>query len=220
LRRLSRKDSRDVDRRAFASLRIPSICLMENAGAEAARVALELLGDARGRVVCVCGPGGNGGDGMVVARRLAIERVDVEILRFGASPEGDSRTQASICEAMGLPMIQLDGTASVARAAGGLSRAALIVDALYGTGLTRALDGDAAALVEAMNASGAPVLALDVPSGLDCDTGRPFGACVRAAVTVTFVAEKAGFADPGSRAFTGEVRVAGIGAPAEWPPPR
>jgi NAD(P)H-hydrate epimerase len=190
---------------------------MENAGAEAARIALAAPSWRSGRVVCVCGPGGNGGDAMVVARRLAIEGVDVELATFGPTPVGDAGVQAAICAAMGLRFNEILDSADAARTLDARSAPTLVVDGLYGTGLTRALDGVAASLVEAMNASGAPILALDVPSGLDCDSGEPHGPCVRATVTVTFVAEKVGFANPASRAFTGDVRVVGIGAPAQWP---
>jgi NAD(P)H-hydrate epimerase len=190
---------------------------MENAGAEAARIALQTLAARRGDVLCVCGPGGNGGDAMVVARHLAIAGVDVSLATFGAQPSGDAGVQAAICVAMGLRTRRILDCTDAARACCADDAPALIVDGLYGTGLTRALDGTAAALVDAMNASGAPILALDVPSGLDCDTGEPTGPCVRATVTVTFVAEKTGFANPASRAFTGEVRTVGIGAPREWP---
>lgn len=188
---------------------------MENAGAEAARAALDMLAGRAGRVLCVCGPGGNGGDALVVARRLAIEGVEVAIARFGPAPVGDAGTQLAVCSAMRLPTSEmLDSEAAAGLCA---TRPALVVDGLYGTGLARAIDGVAAQIVAAMNASGAPILALDVPSGLDCDTGEPLGPCVRATTTVTFVAPKIGFANPASRAFTGEVRVASIGAPAEWP---
>jgi len=190
---------------------------MENAGAEAAREALALLERRRGRVILVCGPGGNGGDALVVARRLAIAGVPVEIATFGGEPAGDAAVQLHVCRAMGLRIREVRQASDAAALFDG-APPALVVDGLYGTGLTRALDGVAAALVDAMNACGAPILALDVPSGLDCDTGEPLGPCVRASVTVTFVAEKTGFANPASRAFTGEIRVASNGAPLDRPP--
>ena len=188
---------------------------MENAGAGAARIAQELVPLSTTRVVCVCGPGGNGGDAMVVARHLAIGGWNVQLVRFGPDPSGDADAQLAICAAMGLRSRRILCSGDVPTALA--ENPSLIVDGLYGTGLTRALDGTAAALVDAMNATGAPILALDVPSGLDCDTGAPLGPCVRAAVTATFVAPKLGFVNPASRAWTGEVRVVGIGAPLAWP---
>jgi len=217
LRALSRKESREIDERAARVLGIPSICLMENAGAGAARIALELA--RKGRVLCACGPGGNGGDAMVVARHLAIAGADVDLLRVGQHPSGDAAVQLAICAAMGLKSIWIHDPTTATHLFDGGATPALVVDGLFGTGLTRAPDGAAAALIAAINSSGIPVLALDLPSGLDCDMGAPLGPCIRAAVTATFVAPKLGFAAPGSRAFTGDVRVLGIGAPAAWPPP-
>jgi NAD(P)H-hydrate epimerase len=118
---------------------------------------------------------------------------------------------------MGLPFYVLGARDDASRI--GLQRGdyGLVVDALFGTGLTRALADDAAGLVSALNASGSPILALDLPSGLDCDTGEPLGACVRAAATATFVAPKLGFSNPASVAYTGAVHVVPIGAPLDWP---
>jgi NAD(P)H-hydrate epimerase len=92
-------------------------------------------------------------------------------------------------------------------------RTNLIIDAIFGTGLSRPPSNKVAEVIDNINQSFAQVLAIDVPSGLDCDTGEPLGACVKATKTVTFVAEKVGFANPTSRKYTGEVVVAGIGCP-------
>jgi NAD(P)H-hydrate epimerase len=195
---------------------------MENAGAGAARIASDML--ARGpRVVAVaCGPGQNGGDGFVVARHLAVEGRRPRILLLPASgggePAGDAAVNLAACRAMGLPILTVRSAADLAAAAGELAGANLVVDALFGTGLSRALSGEAAELVRAVCASRRPVLALDIPSGLDCDTGEPTGPCVRADVTATFLAPKRGFANPAARQFTGEVRVVPIGCPIDWPP--
>ena len=88
-----------------------------------------------------------------------------------------------------------------------------MVDALLGTGLTRPVEGTLQAVIEAMNRSGKPILALDLPSGLDADSGQPLGVAVRAQATVTFVAPKLGFAAPGADAYTGKVTVVDIGVP-------
>jgi NAD(P)H-hydrate epimerase len=190
---------------------------MESSGAGAARIALELA--RNGRVLCVCGPGGNGGDAMVVARHLAIAGLGADLVHVGPPPGGDAGLQLAICAAMGLESRWMKDPTAALRMFDGRPAPTLIVDGIYGTGLARALDATAAALVEAINASGVPVLALDLPSGLDCDTGEPLGPCIRAAVTATFVAPKLGFSNAASRAFTGEIRVVGIGAPADWPLP-
>jgi NAD(P)H-hydrate epimerase len=217
MRAISREESRALDRRATEVFGVPSLCLMENAGAGAARVALELLGPRPGPTVCLCGPGNNGGDGLVVARHLAVARRPVSVLllpaRGGGEPGGDAGVQLRCCRALGLRTEVL----RPGRVAAQLGRAALFVDALFGTGLTEALSGLAAEVVDALAAGTVQVLALDVPSGLCCDTGRPLGPCVRATVTATFAAPKLGFEVPASREWTGEVRVVGIGAPVDWP---
>ena len=94
-----------------------------------------------------------------------------------------------------------------------LAEADWVVDALLGTGLSRPVEGHLAAAIEALNRSGKPILALDLPSGLDADTGRPLGVAVRAEATATFVAPKLGFDAPGAAAYTGEVAVIDIGVP-------
>jgi NAD(P)H-hydrate epimerase len=219
LRRLSRKESREVDEAATRLLGIPSICLMENAGAGAARVALAMLGAGRD-ALCVCGPGGNGGDALVVARHLRIAGVRVRAVSWGRPQEGDAGVQLEICRAMRIPHVRAGTPSDVEQALAGCGAGTLVVDGLYGTGLERAVTGPSAQVVLAVNASGRRVLALDVPSGLDCDSGEPMGACIRAEHTATFAAPKLGFANPASRAWTGEITVVPIGAPADPDPPR
>lgn len=215
MRRLSRKESNEVDRRACRDLAIPSICLMENAGAGAAAIAMGMLSGRATEALCVCGPGGNGGDAMVVARHLAIAGVGVEVVLIEPPRSADAGVQLAICRAMRLRLsLRADSWGPLGARLRGTG---LIVDGIFGTGLTRAPDEGAACAIAAINESGTPVLALDLPSGLDSDTGEPLGACVRADVTATFVAPKLGFANPGSRPYTGEVRIVGIGAPLEWP---
>ena len=217
MRALSRKESTAVDVRACVELRIPSLCLMENAGAGAARIATEMLVGRSGGVVCVCGPGGNGGDAMVVARHLAIAGARVELLLIERPASGDAVVQLAICEAMRLECRQTRDLRAISEFLDEDRPPALIVDGLFGTGIARPIGGVASDLVTAVNESGAPVLSLDLPSGLDCDSGLPLGPCVRADVTATFVASKLGFSNPASLAWTGEVRIVSIGAPVEWP---
>ena len=207
-----------MDEAATRLLGIPSICLMESAGAGAARVALGMLGPGCD-VLCVCGPGGNGGDALVVARHLSIAGVRVRAVSWGRPPVGDAGVQLAICHAMRVPHATADSPAGFAQILASCGPATLVVDGLYGTGLERAISGPSAQVVEAVNASGLRVLALDLPSGLDCDSGEPMGACIRADHTATFAAEKLGFANPASRAWTGEITVVPIGAPVDLDPP-
>ncbi len=220
---ISREDSRAVDRTATERYRIPSICLMENAGAGAARVAVAMLDGRAGDVFVVAGPGQNGGDALVVARHLALADYSIRIAllgpRDGTDPREDAGVQLTIVRAMGFPVLDLREAAAQERVAAAAGAADLLVDGLFGTGLDRPLDGLAAGIVQTINGSGSDVLALDVPSGLDCDTGEPLGACVRATVTATFVAPKVGFAAPGAAEHTGRIEVVSIGAPRTWSAP-
>jgi NAD(P)H-hydrate epimerase len=207
---LGRDAVRRVDRTAIEEYGIPGIVLMENAArglADEARQRLEATGSAR--VIVVCGRGNNGGDGYALARHLHNAGLAPRLATLGVPrPGSDAAVNASICRRMGLP---IDDAGMLATA----PAVDLVVDAVFGTGLDRAVTGPAADAIAWMNEQTAPVLAVDVPSGLDCDTGRPLGPTVRAACTVTFVAPKPGFLELDAQPFVGEVVVADIGAPAE-----
>jgi NAD(P)H-hydrate epimerase len=211
--RLTRRQVREVDRRAIDEYHVPGIVLMENAARGAAEVAWEMLDRRAANVTIVCGGGNNGGDGLAVARHLHNRGADVHIL-LAIDPDkysGDALVNWQIVQAMGLEV-------ETARACGELLSpyaCSLIIDALFGTGLSQPPRPDARSLIEQMNRAEVPILAIDLPSGLDCDTGEALDLAVRATRTVTFVAEKAGFANPDSREYTGEVSVADIGCPKE-----
>ena len=207
---LSRQQVREVDRLASERYGIPGIVLMENASTGAARVALAMLRGNR-RALILCGGGNNGGDGLAIARHLHNRGIKVLIATTvdAASYKGDAAINMNIVRQMNLP-IQPASPDLICQWQGGL-----IIDAIFGTGLSQPPRGDFAAMVNAVAQNGAPVLAIDLPSGLDCDTGEPLGSAIRAKATVTFVAAKKGFANPASRPYTGRVIVSGIGAPRE-----
>src|SRR5436309_3739205 len=166
----------------------PGHVLMERAGAGTARVLRERLRRPRGRVGVVGGRGNNGGDGFVVARHLRRARVPVEVW-LAARPEevrGDAARMLAAWRRARGAVRALATPADVEALARRLARAAAVVDALFGTGLNAPVAGVAAAVIAAINACGAPVLAVDIASGLSADTGRPLGAAVRATVTATF----------------------------------
>ena len=216
---LSRDQVRAVDRCAIESLGVPGVVLMENAGRQAADAAEALLRDIGGRsVAIVAGAGNNGGDGFVVARHLAMRGVGVVTFLVAAAEKvaGDAAVNLGILRKLEHDVREVRGD-SLADLARTLSEFDLLVDAVGGTGIRGALRGDVATAVEQINAAGKPVLAIDIPTGLDCDTGQAPGPTVRARATVTFVARKKGFDAPGAKAYTGEVRVADIGVPARCP---
>jgi len=210
--RLTRAQVREVDRRAIDEYGVPGIVLMENAAIHAADIAWEMLGRHSDRhVIIFCGYGNNGGDGLAIARHLHNRGVSVELtFAMSKSTTPDFDTNLRIVRAMGLEMHAIEDSDIAI-----WGEPALVVDAILGTGATTAPRGQAKLGIEIIaRETRSPVLAIDLPSGLDCDTGEPLGdTCVRAARTVTFVAEKAGFANPASRQYTGEITVADIGSP-------
>ncbi len=216
---LSREQIRDVDRRAIAS-GVPGLVLMENAGRGATEVALRLLSEsARAeslrRVVVACGAGNNGGDGFVVARLLRTRGVEAEVFSFAPRSvlRGDALDNAKAFEAIGGTIH--DGTKSggVGEFARAAARANLTVDALLGTGATRQVEGLFAEVIDALNAVPCPILALDVPSGLDAETGAVLGRAVRASHTVTFAFPKLGLYSTSGHEHSGEIVVRDIGIP-------
>ena len=215
LRPLSREEVRGIDARALGDFQVPTILLMENAGRGAAAWLLGRSGGRRGRVVLACGPGNNGGDGGVVARHLDAWGFEVRVIWFAdpARLRGDAAVQRDILDRSEIPIEVVDDSTPLDRIDALWSGADWLVDALLGTGLTRPVDGLLGRAIGSMNRSGRPILALDLPSGLDADTGEPLGVAIRAAATATFVAPKLGFAREGAAAYTGEVVVIDIGAP-------
>ncbi|MCS6866816.1 MAG: NAD(P)H-hydrate epimerase [Gemmataceae bacterium] len=216
---LTRAQVRELDRRAIETFGVPGVVLMENAGRNCAEWLMR-LNPHRQPVVIVCGPGNNGGDGLVMARHLDNAGWPVRVHLF-ASPPRDPTSEAAINHAIvrhsQIPLVHSPvdrlEPAQLEQLHSELANAEWIVDALFGTGLSKPLGPPFDGLVQAVQASGKPVLAVDIPSGLDCDTGEPLGVCIRATHTATFVAAKRGFLNPNSRAWTGAVQVIDIGAP-------
>ncbi len=207
---LTREQSRQLDRDVIEGAGVPSVILMENAGRGAADVILQQFPTARGLLV-VCGNGNNGGDGFVVARRWLTMGRQVVVCLFDAgeklSPEATVMLDAY--RAVGGCVIgDEDETWGHA-----LSQSDVIVDALFGTGLTRQLQGVHAEMVHRINGAGKPVVALDLPSGLDADTGQVLGECVRATLTVTFGCAKRGCFTFGGAQLSGRVCTVDIGVP-------
>lgn len=210
---LAAAEVREIDRRAIEEYGLPGIALMENAGRGCAE--LLLARGVHGPVVVCCGPGNNGGDGFVIARHLELAGCDVRVL-LCADPgrlRGDAAVNARVLQRSGLPVETLTTAPPPEVLDARLQPAEWIVDALLGTGSRGAVREPLRSAVAAINRSGRRVLAVDLPSGLDADTGVPGDPCVRADVTATFVAWKRGFAAATAPAYLGEVVVIGIGVP-------
>ena len=189
-----------------------------NAGRQIADVARAMLDRVEFRhCLVLAGRGNNGGDTFVAARHMAIHGYLCEVILIGNRDDvkGDAATNLGIFQAMGGYVRGLDGDAGeiLRELAPTFCGADLIIDGLLGTGTQDEIREPYAGVITAVNKTGCPVIAIDLPSGLDCDTGRPLGPTIRAAKTVTMAARKAGFQNPESRQFTGEIIVADIGAP-------
>jgi len=216
---LTREQVRALDRRAIEDFGIPSALLMENAGRACAEAAEELVEHERGALVVVlCGPGNNGGDGFVIARTLLNRGYRVELFFVArqsrlSEASGDVQLNASLWEKLGGQIVELATRDQLATAALRFRAADLIVDALFGTGLTRELNVRLCEVVYASRSAQRPVLAVDIPSGLDANTGEVFGEAVCATTTVSFVAAKPGFYLERGPELCGKVVIAEIGIP-------
>ena len=215
--RLTRRQSREVDRIAIEEYGIPGMVLMENAARSLVDAIVDLLPASGGEIAVVCGPGDNGGDGLAAARHLRNGGHRVVIV-LAAPPErfrGDASINLQIVGRSKTPCLYVDPATSDESVAV-VCRAALVIDAMFGTGLSRPPSDDVAGLIDACDGGRRPVVSVDVPSGMDCNTGLPLGThCVRATRTVTMATLKSGFADPASREWTGTVVVGDIGVPRE-----
>lgn len=218
---MSRDEVRNVDERAIKEFGIPGVLLMENAGRGCVDWLVEL--GVSGRVVICAGKGNNGGDGFVIARHLENLGLDVKVLLF-ANPEslrGDALINYQVIDRAQTPIRILDDSLPEGELESVLSEelasADWIIDALLGTGTKGSLREPFPAIISAINRATARTLAIDLPSGQDCDTGLPVDTenpvVVNADFTATFVARKLGFETPASSSFTGEVRVIDIGVP-------
>jgi NAD(P)H-hydrate epimerase len=210
---LTREQSRRVDRLAVEEYGFSGLVLMENAGRGVADVLCG-LGLAGPAIIC-CGKGNNAGDGFVVARHLELRGHAVRVLLWALPEEltGDAAANYRILANSGVPIEVFGSSHDATRLARTLENAAWIVDALLGTGARGEPRPPIDAVIDQLNASSTPTLAIDVPSGLDCDTGQAAAHTIHAAVTCTFVAAKAGFLVPGAERYLGRLHVLDIGTP-------
>ena len=215
---LSREQVRRIDTLAIERYGMSGLVLMENAGRGAVDALLafdpSLLGSSS-PVAILCGKGNNAGDGFVIARHLEIRGVACRVLLLAPAEQltGDARANFDILRHTDVPIVDVSSGSLetlLEQYAGG---AAWRVDALLGTGATGEPREPFAAAIRWMNAQSARRMAVDIPSGLDCDSGKPAAATVRADLTTTFIAAKPGFFVPQAKPFVGELRIVGIGVP-------
>ena len=212
MRYLSAEESRNVDWLAKSQGHIMGIVLMENAGRGIAEILL--AENPKGKVVICCGRGNNGGDGFVIARHLNAAGVDVQVLLFANPQElmGDACMNHAIIAQSDIPMKVLISP-STEDLKSIFKDAVWVVDALVGTGHKGVLRSPFDIVVRQINESGVKVLAVDLPSGLDADTGIASDPTIKATITATMVTPKTGFQNPEAQSYLGKLKVVRIGLP-------
>jgi NAD(P)H-hydrate epimerase len=203
-----------IDAFAIKEIGIPGVVLMENAGRAVFEAAYKSLAGSNLPALVLCGRGNNGGDGFVVARHLINNGIETHVFLVGGISriKGDARVNLRILKKMGTPInrVTAKGLPELRHKMKGCG---IIIDALLGTGLSGEVTGLYRDVIALINEAGCPVLAIDIPSGLDGATGKPLGIAVVANMTVTFQLPKTGFENPLSRRHTGELNVVDIGIP-------
>lgn len=213
MRTVTAAQMREIDRRAAEEFGIPGIILMENAGRAVADAAEGFLskhgGPSKKAITIVCGTGNNGGDGFVAARHLQSRghAVSIILVKDQRPSTQDAQLNFEIALMLSIPVtVYSPSTTS-------FIGSSLIIDALLGTGITQNVSEPYTSLIKAMNAAGLPILAVDIPSGINADTGAVMGTAVRASLTVTLGLPKTGLA--AVREYTGPVSVANISLPPQ-----
>ncbi len=205
LKILNGREMKERDSFTIREIGVPSAVLMERAALACAGEALKMLPPKGGSVIVVCGSGNNGGDGYACGRILRMKGLDVRLLRAGneARMTEETSAQKEICGKLGIPESVYEP--------GAIRSADLIVDALFGIGLSRGVTGVCADLIAEINCSGIPVLSIDIPSGVHADNGQILGIAVRADVTVTMQCLKPGLLLFPGASCAGDIRIADIG---------
>jgi NAD(P)H-hydrate epimerase len=204
---LSVAEMQKLDQRAIQEIGIPSLILMENAGRGVAEIVMEKLGDlaSKKKVAIFCGAGNNGGDGFVAARHIFNKGIKVGVYLIGkkSALKGEPKINASILENIGVKIKEISGPLDI--------DADLIIDAIFGIGLKGEIREPARSIITSINKKAVPVISVDVPSGLDADTGKVLGVAIKADITVTMQFPKKGFYLNSGPEYTGRVVVADIG---------
>jgi NAD(P)H-hydrate epimerase len=217
MRVLNSAQMREADRRTIEDIGISSLVLMENAGRQVVAAMEAMHADlAERRVAVLCGRGNNGGDGFVVARTLLQRDVDVSVFLLGrvSDVRGDARTNLEILGHLGLTVVEVGDSQAWELHFTEVCDCNLIVDAIFGTGLNAPVSGLIQSVIADVNASGIPVVSIDLPSGLSADSPEPPGDSIDAGLTVTIAAPKLPLVLPPGENRAGDVVIADIGIPA------
>ena len=213
MRYLTVKEMKELDSRAINQCGIPASFLMENAGKAIAAEAMKTV--RKGKVFIFCGYGNNGGDGFVAGRHLLFNNYSVKTFLVGNpkpfSPETQANYQALV--AVNHTPAVISGVKGIEEAFDDLPVPDLVIDAIFGIGFRGVLGEFFIKLIDRINGFGCPVIAADIPSGLDADTGKPLRTAVKALKTVTLGYPKIGFQNPAAKPYLGEVICVDIGLP-------
>ena len=220
---LTREEMRELDRKAIEEYKIPGIVLMENAGRNVAEGILKMLDDPQqAKVAILCGKGNNGGDGFVVARHLHNHSIHVDVFLIARVSDilkdGDAGTNLQILLTTKIPVNEILDIPGVNNILKELRNYNILADALFGTGLSGDVREPFKTLIHGVNNLNKPIISVDIPSGLDCNTGKILGAAIKATKTVTFAIAKKGFFLNGGPSYTGKVIVSDISIPRELIP--
>ena len=220
---LTREEMRELDRKAIKEYKIPGIILMENAGRNVAEEVLPMTANLQKmKIAILCGKGNNGGDGFVVARHLHNHGTSVDVFLVAkvsdVLKDGDAGTNLQILLTMKIPVKEILNIADVNNILRNLDRYNILVDALFGTGLSGEVREPFKTLIHSVNKLNKPIVSVDIPSGLDCNTGKTLGVAIKATKTVTFAAGKKGFYLGDGPNYTGKVVVTDISIPKELLP--
>src|SRR5712671_653001 len=218
MRVLNAAQMREADRRTTDDIGIPSLVLMENAGRQAVAAMEAMYGELlEHQVAVLCGRGNNGGDGFVVARTLLQRGVDVAVFLIGrvAEVRGDARINLEILGRLGLTVVEIADSQAWELHFSEVGDCTLIVDAIFGTGLNTPVSGFIESVITDVNASGIPIVAIDLPSGLSADSPEPIGPSIEAGLTVTLAAPKLPLVLPPAETRAGDIVIADIGIPSD-----
>jgi NAD(P)H-hydrate epimerase len=205
-----------MDQLTIESFGIPGRVLMENAGRGAAQILFEKFGGLKNKKIgIVAGRGNNGGDGFVIARYLAQKgiKATVYLLSKRAAVKGDAAANLKLLDSLSIPVVEIPDKKAFSTHRTSMVHQEIWVDAILGTGLKLEVKGYFKGIIEFINSLNKPVFAVDIPSGLDSDTGQPCGACIRAHVTATFAFAKTGHILFPGASYTGSLEIVDIGIP-------
>lgn len=213
---LTRAQTKLIDKLAIDEFGLPGIVLMENAGLGISQYLLSLK--PTDMITICCGKGNNGGDGYVIARYLDNFNIPVQVFIFANENEikGDAKIHYNVIKKMGLKIEHLEKSSINHKILlNKLNDSEWIVDGLFGTGLTGKLELHYSDIINTINRTNAKILAIDIPSGLDCDTGNSLGNTIKAAYTCTLISMKIGFLNDNAKEYLSEVKVIELGIPRQ-----